>query len=67
MTSERAAAFTVEELIRGAVGKQADNAQTARLFQRSDLTGHEAYDIARGQVDTAGGLRRASGTMLPRR
>lgn len=44
-----------------------DNTQTTRLFQRTDLTGHEAYDIARGAIDTPGGLRRAGASVLPRR
>ncbi|MFO0880668.1 MAG: hypothetical protein U0840_25250 [Gemmataceae bacterium] len=42
-----------------------DKTSSARLFLRTDLTGHESFDLARGTVDGPGGTRRASGTTLP--
>jgi hypothetical protein len=44
-----------------------DQASAARLFQRGDLTAHESFDLARGVVDTPGGVRRAGASVLPRR
>lgn len=40
---------------------------SGRLFARSDLTGHDAFDLARGVIDTPGGVRRAGAAILPRR
>jgi hypothetical protein len=45
-----------------------DSARAGRLFQCRELDSKfGAYDLARGTVTSADGLRRASGTMLPRR
>jgi hypothetical protein len=44
-----------------------DPAASARLFGRGDLTGHQAFDLARGVVDTPGGVHRAGASELPRR
>jgi hypothetical protein len=44
-----------------------DKAIAGRLFSRTDLTAHDSFDLARGQVDTAGGVRRAGASILPRR
>jgi len=38
-----------------------------RLFSRTDLAGFDSFDLARGGVDSPGGLRSAGGTALPRR
>src|SRR5262249_41387303 len=40
-----------------------DRGWPSRLFRRADLAG-EAYDLARGTVDSPGGLRRAGASIL---
>lgn len=44
-----------------------DATMAGKLFGRADLTGHEAFDLARGVVDTPGATRRAGAAELPRR
>jgi hypothetical protein len=45
-----------------------DPAKAGRVFQCRELDSkYGAYDLARGTVTTPDGLRRASGTMIPRR
>jgi len=41
-----------------------DQTASGKLFRRDDLTGHEAYDLARGKVDSASNFRRAGATSL---
>lgn len=44
-----------------------DKALSSRLFQRTDLTGHEAYNLAKGAIDTPDTVRKAGASLLPRR
>jgi hypothetical protein len=44
-----------------------DSAIAARLFQRTDLSGHESFDLARGVIDAPGGIRRAGAAAIPNR
>jgi hypothetical protein len=43
-----------------------DATMGARLFSRADLA-HDSFDLARGVVDTPGGINRAGASVLPRR
>jgi hypothetical protein len=38
-----------------------DATRSARLFQRTDLTSYDSFDLARGRIDTPGAVRRAAG------
>jgi hypothetical protein len=58
---------TMKMYLRGLNVNAIDKDTAGRLFQRGDLSRHEAYDLAKGVVDTTSGLRRAGATLLPPR